>query len=157
MMSFQRLGNAQIKLSWIHPTVVVEALVLCGNWEMQWSFEARSRRAWCQELEAGMCAQQARDLAGGSRQILTSSGPTHPVKVSRDSPVSLHRYSFVEREGGKQSEAIRTRCLFFCHDIQPGSSVTTCMSPAGVLLRRRIVCDNDLAELHPSPSPLSSL
>ena len=94
-----------------------------------------------------LCVQQALDLAAGSRTCHTSSGPTHPVKVSRDSPVSLHCYSFVEREGGKQSEAIRTRCLFFCHNIQHGSSVTTWMSPAGVLLRLRIVCENDIAEI----------
>ncbi len=81
MMSFQRRGNAQIKPSWIHPTVVVEALGLCGNWEMEWSFEARSRRASCPELKAGMsCAQHA--CCVPNRHVTLRQGvehATHPV------------------------------------------------------------------------------
>jgi hypothetical protein len=80
-MSFQRRGNAQIKPSWIHPTVVVEALGLCGNWEMEWSFEARSRRASCPELKAGMsCAQHA--CCVPNRHVTLRQGvehATHPV------------------------------------------------------------------------------
>ena len=37
------------------------------------------------------------------------------------------------------------------------SSVTKWISPAGVLLWLRIACENDLAELHPNLSPLSSV
>ena len=81
-----------------------------------------------------------------------SSHPVDPHIQSRYRGTPLSAYIAIllwkGKAGNNPNESIRTDVV---------SSITTRISPAGVLLRLRIACENDLAELHPNLSPLSSL